>query len=89
MYFFIQFVKVRCVQDYIRPASQRRDGKGPVSEKDFWSVYLIEGNQNVNVALDLISQGYATLVPLKYIFHSSITLYHTITHFLEFLFCAE
>jgi len=57
--------KVRCVQDYVRRQSQRRDGKGVLPEKDFWSIYLIEGDSKVNIALDLIMQGYATLIPIK------------------------
>jgi len=53
--------KVRCVFDYPR-ASRSPDDKTPGPVKHYWSVYVTKGNSEINVALELVQQGYAWVV---------------------------
>jgi staphylococcal nuclease domain-containing protein 1 len=53
--------RVRCVFDYPRASrTNDNDKAGPV--KHYWSVYLTKGQQEKNVALELVQQGYAYVV---------------------------
>lgn len=51
---------VKCIQDYVRPAYAAKESKNNLPPKAFWSVYL-KGDKNV--AIDLVREGLATVVP--------------------------
>eukprot|EP01113_Clastostelium_recurvatum_P025617 TRINITY_DN3083_c0_g1_i3.p1 TRINITY_DN3083_c0_g1~~TRINITY_DN3083_c0_g1_i3.p1 ORF type:complete len:975 (+),score=300.57 TRINITY_DN3083_c0_g1_i3:47-2926(+) len=49
--------RVKCSQDYIRPAGKAADGKA-LPERSFWTVYV----DKMNIAIALVENGYATVV---------------------------
>lgn len=50
---------VKCIQDYVRPSYSPKGSNKVLPAKAFWSVY----HKEKNVAIDLVRNGYATVVP--------------------------